>query len=84
MTLKEFRRRFCAEEQDLRFIFTGRQLEDDRTLGSYDINDCSTIYAVIRVCGGAPPAEDEGGGMSRTASMERIADMQQTEPQSTR
>ncbi|KAF4094715.1 hypothetical protein G5714_023793 [Onychostoma macrolepis] len=88
MTLKEFIRRFCPEEEDLdryRYTFAGRQLEGDRTLGYYGINYCSTIQMTVRVRGGGPlPPEDEGEGMSRTESMEILADMQQTEPEPNR
>ncbi|XP_016410283.1 ubiquitin [Sinocyclocheilus rhinocerous] len=85
-TVEELRRRAFPEDQlELRFIFEGRQLENGRTLGSYGINDGYTIHAVLpRRGGGPPPPEDEDVGMSRTASMEVLASMQQTEPEPNR
>ncbi|XP_016117638.1 ubiquitin-like [Sinocyclocheilus grahami] len=85
MTVEEFRRRFSPEDKlDLRFIFEGRQLEVGRTLGSYGVLNESTIHAVQRLRGGescAPEDEDEDEGMSRTQSMEILAEMQKTEPE---
>ncbi len=34
------------------FILDGRQLEGDRTLGYYDIQDCCTIHMTVRLRGG--------------------------------
>ncbi|XP_016350227.1 ubiquitin-like isoform X2 [Sinocyclocheilus anshuiensis] len=84
-TVEELRRRAFPEDQwdALVFIFEGRQLEEGRTLGSYGVLNESTIHAVLRLRGGAPP-EDEDVGMSRTASMEVLASMQQTEPEPNR
>ncbi|XP_016350226.1 ubiquitin-like isoform X1 [Sinocyclocheilus anshuiensis] len=86
-TVEELRRRAFPEDQwdALVFIFEGRQLEEGRTLGSYGVLNESTIHAVLRLRGGAlPPPEDEDVGMSRTASMEVLASMQQTEPEPNR
>ncbi|XP_016350220.1 polyubiquitin-B-like [Sinocyclocheilus anshuiensis] len=70
---------------DLRFIFEGRQLEEGRTLGSYGVLNESTIHTVLHLRGGdpsyAPEDEDEDEGMSRTQSMEVLAEMQKTEPE---
>ncbi|XP_052454346.1 uncharacterized protein LOC128014671 [Carassius gibelio] len=84
MTVEEFiRRSFPKDNRELRFIYNGRQLQDDHTLASYNIPSGSTIYA--RVClrggGGPPPPEAEDKGIPRTASMDRLAEMQQTEPE---
>ncbi|KAM0935603.1 putative Ubiquitin-like domain-containing protein [Dioscorea sansibarensis] len=39
------------EEQ--RLVFSGKQLEDDRTLADYEVQAGSTIYLVLRLRGGA-------------------------------
>lgn len=88
MTVEEFKKRFFPEKKykwDLRLIFEGKQLEDARTLGSYGILNESTIFAVPRLPGGGlPPPEDEDKRIPRTESMERLAEMQQTEPEPNR
>lgn len=87
MTVEELRRRFFHEcKPDIRLIFEGKQLEDARTLGSYGILNESTIHKVLILRGGRgpPPPEDEDKRIPRTESMERLASMQQTEPEPNR
>jgi hypothetical protein len=38
--------------EHFRFLFRGKQMEDDKTLGFYDIENQSLIMAVVRVIGG--------------------------------
>ncbi|KAK2870504.1 hypothetical protein Q8A67_024896 [Cirrhinus molitorella] len=82
MTVEQLKTRLFPEEEhdQWRIIFSGKQLEDGRTLGCYNINDCSTLHLVIRLRGGAKEPDDEDKGMHRTASMEALAGMQQIEP----
>ena len=43
--------------QEQRLVYGGRQLEEGRTLSSYNIEDKSTLHLVLRL---------KGGGMSKT------------------
>jgi hypothetical protein len=46
-------RDYCLDHVKLmRFLFGGKQLDDSKTLGSHDIENQSTLVAVIRVHGG--------------------------------
>jgi hypothetical protein len=38
--------------EHFRFIFRGKQMENDKTLGHYDVENLSCIMAVVRVVGG--------------------------------
>ncbi|XP_043084666.1 polyubiquitin 9-like [Puntigrus tetrazona] len=80
MTVGEFKRRAYPEfELNLRLIFDGKQLEDEHTLGFYGIKDRSILHALKHLCGGGPSCAEEDDGdeaMSRTRSIERLAEMQ--------
>ncbi|XP_026057822.1 polyubiquitin-like isoform X2 [Carassius auratus] len=53
MTVEELRRRSFPKENTVQIlIYNGRQLEDDQTLGSYNIITGSTIYACLHLRGG--------------------------------
>jgi ubiquitin len=57
--------------EQIRLIFNGDQLEDDRTRQDYNVQREATMHMVLRLRGGggAPPPEDEeiGGGSSAAA-----------------
>ncbi|CAI2166352.1 14749_t:CDS:2 [Funneliformis geosporum] len=58
MTIYQFKL-LIQDKQDIppnyiRLIFAGKQLEDGRTLGSYNIQNSSTIYLLMRLDGGSP------------------------------
>ncbi|XP_016105360.1 ubiquitin-like [Sinocyclocheilus grahami] len=82
MTVEELKRRAFPEDRWIawRFIFKGRQLKEGRTLGSYGVLNESTIHAVQRLRGGAPP-EDEDVESSKSAYREVLASTQHTEPE---
>jgi hypothetical protein len=57
-TIKEIKEKLIREQalpletDDIRLIFAGKQLNDDETVSSCDINNRSTIMSVTRVRGG--------------------------------
>jgi hypothetical protein len=56
-TILELKNKIITEKlfdgvEQMRFIFQGKQLDDSATLGSCDIDDASTIVAVVRSPGG--------------------------------
>lgn len=87
-TVEELKRKYLkdyGDYQNVRLLFKDRQLEDLDTLGDYGIRHKSTIFVILRLPGGGPgPPEDEDKRIPRTESMERLASMQQTEPEPNR
>ncbi|RXN19403.1 ubiquitin-like isoform X1 [Labeo rohita] len=94
-TVEELKRKLLSE--DSRYKHCGlycnhKLLFHDRTLGSHGIkhNDIIVTEPPMRPqslssedeCEGLPPPEDEDVEMPRTESMEKLAPMQQTEPES--
>ncbi|XP_050955711.1 uncharacterized protein LOC127156722 [Labeo rohita] len=71
-----------GNEQEIRLVYTSKELEDGHTLGSYNIQNESTLHLVKPLRGGGPPPKDKYVGLPRTESMEILAPMQQTEPES--
>ena len=57
-TIKEIKEKLIREQalpletENIRLIFAGRQLNDDETVSSCDINNKSTLMSVTRVPGG--------------------------------
>ena len=57
-TIKQLKERIISEKslpieiENMRLIFTGKQLEDDQTFDYYSIKHKSTIMSVVRVPGG--------------------------------
>ncbi len=56
MTVSQLKDEIYAKEmlpqEQMRLIFSGKQLEDNRTLGSYNVTNNSTIHLVLRLKGG--------------------------------
>ncbi len=57
-TIKKLKQKLINEKllsiavEELRLIYVGKQLEDEKTLKDYNIDDKSTLMSVVRVHGG--------------------------------
>lgn len=57
-TIKKIKQMICdkvynnSHTDEIRLIYSGSQLEDHKTLATYNITDCSTICLIFRLIGG--------------------------------
>ncbi|XP_073798552.1 uncharacterized protein [Danio rerio] len=88
MTVEKLLKRLLTEDKLSlvplsRVSYNGKKLQFDHTLGSYGIKHEETVYWILPLYAGGPGLPpDEDKRVPRTQSMEKLALMQQTEPES--
>uniref|UniRef100_A0A3B5KBL3 Ubiquitin-like domain-containing protein n=1 Tax=Takifugu rubripes TaxID=31033 RepID=A0A3B5KBL3_TAKRU len=65
--------------EDIRLVYTGIQLEDDRLLSDYRIQHGSTVHVVQRLRGGGEVTHEMGEREGRNASKEQLSSFDATD-----
>lgn len=63
----------------IRLIFNGEQLENERLLSQYKIQHESTVHMLKRLCGGAEDPHGMGERVGRNASKEQLCSFDATD-----